>query len=37
MSAETEYKRLATLQQYVQPGQGVVAALLAVTDPDRRR
>jgi hypothetical protein len=30
------HKRLATLQQYVTPGQASVAALLAASDPDRR-
>jgi integrase len=30
------HKRLATLQQYVQPSHAAVAALLAATDPERR-
>jgi hypothetical protein len=31
------HKRLATLQRYVQPSQAAVAALMAASDPDRRR
>jgi hypothetical protein len=31
------HKRLATLQRYVKPGQDAVAALMAASDPDRRR
>jgi integrase len=37
LMALSGHKRLATLQQYVKPSQGAVAALLAATDPDRRR
>jgi len=37
LMAISGHKRLATLQQYVQPGQDAVAALMAATDPDRRR
>ncbi len=36
LMAISGHKRLATLQQYVQPSQTAVAALLAATDPDRR-
>ncbi|MGH3120946.1 MAG: tyrosine-type recombinase/integrase [Streptosporangiaceae bacterium] len=36
LMAISGHKRLATLQQYVQPSQGAVAALMAATDPDRR-
>ena len=36
LMAVSGHKRLATLQKYVQPGQGAVAALMAATDPDRR-
>ncbi len=37
LMAISGHKRLATLQQYVKPGEGAVAALLAELDPDRRR
>ena len=36
LMAISGHKRLATLQQYVQPSQDAVAALMAATDPDRR-
>jgi hypothetical protein len=31
------HKRLATLQRYVRPSQAAVPALMAASDPDRRR
>ena len=31
------HKQLSTLQQYVRPSQAAVAALMAATDPYRRR
>jgi integrase len=37
LMAISGHKQLATLQQYVKPGQDAVAALMADTDPDRRR
>jgi integrase len=37
LMAISGHKRLATLQRYVQPSQGAVAALMAASDPDRRR
>jgi integrase len=37
LMAVSGHKRLATLQQYVKPGQDAVAALMAATDPARRR
>jgi site-specific recombinase XerD len=36
LMAISGHKRLATLQQYVKPGDQAVAALLAELDPDRR-
>jgi integrase len=37
LMAISGHKRLATLQQYVKPGDEAVATLLAELDPDRRR
>ncbi len=37
LMAISGHKRLATLQRYVRPSHEAVAALLAATDPDRRR
>jgi integrase len=37
LMAISGHKRLATLQQYVRPSQDAVAALMAASDPDRRR
>jgi integrase len=37
LMAISGHKRLATLQRYVQPSQDAVAALMAASDPDRRR
>jgi integrase len=37
LMAISGHKQLATLQQYVKPSQAAVAALMAATDPDRRR
>jgi hypothetical protein len=37
LMAISGHKRLATLQQYVKPGDEAVAALLTELDPDRRR
>ncbi len=37
LMAISGHKRLVTLQRYVQPSQDAVAALMAASDPDRRR
>ena len=37
LMAISGHKRLATLQRYGQPSQDAVAALMAASDPDRRR
>jgi hypothetical protein len=37
LMAISGHKRLATLQRHVKPGQDAVAALMAASDPDRRR
>lgn len=36
LMAISGHKRLATLQQYVQPSPAAIAALMASSDPDRR-